>query len=81
MRALLATAFLVTTTLAGCSSGPDAQPSTTGATVTVTKPGDFSGDAHATRANAPHLHDYWMGQERILRRLADRAGPWHLWGE
>lgn len=62
---ILALATLLTTAFAGCATGPSQSETSSSTTVLVTRPGDFSGDANATGANAPHLHDYWLGQGRL----------------
>ncbi|MCA1818982.1 MAG: hypothetical protein LC620_02840, partial [Halobacteriales archaeon] len=62
----LAGALLAALLLSGCSTGPAVPSTTAPPTVLVTRPGDFSGDANATGANAPHLHDYWLGAERLV---------------
>jgi hypothetical protein len=44
--------------------------------VTVTSPGDYSGD-NGTNANAPHLHDYWLGGTTltVLDTAVTQSGP------
>lgn len=61
---LAAALTLIAIALSGCASQPSTQSTSGSTTVTVTRPGDF--DANATGANAPHLHDYWLGQDRIV---------------
>ncbi len=44
--------------------------------MTVTSPGDYSGD-NGTNGNAPHLHDYWAGGDRlvVLETAVSQTGP------
>lgn len=56
--------LLLTLLLAGCASSPGPTAGPADETIVVTQPGDYSKD-NGTSVDAPHLHDYWGGQDRI----------------
>ncbi|MEK6975646.1 MAG: hypothetical protein AABY18_04805 [Candidatus Thermoplasmatota archaeon] len=61
--------FLVAVLASGCTSPDESQDQGT----VVTDPSDYS-YLNTTGASAPHIHDYWSGEDRL--KVLDQERPW-----